>query len=133
MNYAKALAMCGAALIAATAIATTATPVHARPLRSVTVVARPSEAFTRHVSYADLNLASASDVGVLRGRVGYAVNDVCTDTLTESLQLTMQMCTTDSWDRARPQISRAVRRARDIAATGSSTIAAVGITVGLGD
>ena len=132
MNYAKAFALCGATLITATAIATTATPVHARPLRNVTVVARP-ELFTRHVSYADLNLASASDVQILRGRVGNAVDGVCTDTVGESFQLTMQQCTDGSWDRARPQMARAAERARDIAATGSSSIAAVAITIGLGD
>lgn len=133
MNYAKALAMCGAALIAATAIATTATPVHARPLNNVTVVARPGDYALRRVSYADLNLASRPDVRVLNHRVDYAVNDVCTEVTAQTYQFTMQECANDSWNRARPQINLAVRRAREIAATGSSTIAAVGITVGLGD
>jgi UrcA family protein len=132
MNYARALAFCGATLITATVIGTTATSVHARPVRSVTVVARPADSFTRHVSYADLNLASASDVQILRGRVGNAVDGVCTDTLNESFQLTMEECTSGSWNRARPQIARAARRARDIAASGSSSIAAVAITIGLG-
>lgn len=133
MNYAKALAMCGAALIAATAIATTATPVHARPLKNVTVVARSGDYVVRHVSYADLNLASRPDVKILTRRVDYAVNDVCTEVAMQSYQFTMQECAGDSWNRARPQIDRAVLRARQIAATGSSTIAAVAITVGLGD
>jgi UrcA family protein len=133
MNYAKALAMCGAALIAATAIATTATPVHARPLKNVTVVARSGDYLVRHVSYADLNLASRPDVQILIHRVDYAVNDVCTEVMSESSQSTMQACSDDSWRRARPQINLAVRRAREIAATGSSTIAAVAITIGLGE
>jgi hypothetical protein len=61
------------------------------------------------------------------------VNDVCTEVTAQTYQFTMQECANDSWNRARPQINLAVRRAREIAATGSSTIAAVGITVGLGD
>jgi UrcA family protein len=125
--------MCGAALIAATAIATTATPVHARPLKNVTVVARPGDYVLRRVSYADLNLAARPDVRILNHRVDYAVNDVCTEVMANSYSFTMQECSNDSWGRARPQIDRAVRRAREIAATGSSTIAAVAITVGLGD
>ena len=133
MNYTKALAMCGAALIAAAAIATTATPLHARPIKNVTVVARPGEYLTRHVSYADLNLASRPDVRTLNHRVDYAVNDVCTEVAMDSYQFTKQECARDSWDRARPQIERAVQRAREIAATGSSSIAAVAITIGLGD
>jgi UrcA family protein len=133
MNYAKALAMCGATLIAATAIMTTATPVHARPLRTVTVVARPAEAYTRHVSYADLNLASTPAVAVLRSRVSYAVRDVCRESIANAFQLTMQQCSSDSWNGARPQVARAVRRAQEIAATGSSSIAAAAITIGMAD
>lgn len=131
MNYAKALAMCGATLIAAAAIATTATPVHARTQRPVTVVASPSEYLTRRVSYADLDLAAKPDLRVLHQRVGYAVNDVCNEVMGEpSTQFTMQECTKDSWSRAQPQIYRAVQRARQIAATGTSSIAAAAIIIG---
>jgi UrcA family protein len=137
MNYTKALAMCGAALVAATAITTTASPVDARPYThpysNVTVVAHPGDYLVRHVSYADLNLASNPDVHILNRRVDNAVNDVCTEVAMESYQFTKQECAGDSWDRARPQVYQAVRRAREIAATGSSSIAAVAITIGLGD
>ena len=60
MNYAKALAMCGATLIASVGLGTVAAPVHARPLGKVTVIAPPRDVYTRTVSYADLNLASLS-------------------------------------------------------------------------
>ncbi len=41
----------------------------------------------------------------------------------------MKSCDTSAWGGARPQIARAVQRAREIAATGSSTIAAAAITI----
>ena len=132
MNIAKAYAACGATLIAATAIFALP-PVQAEPLRNVAVVGRQSQAFTRQVSYADLNLASKSDLMVLTNRVDFAVHDVCTALLSESFQDTMQECAGDSWDRARPQIARAVQRAHDIASTGSSPIAAAAITIGAPD
>src|SRR4051794_848939 len=114
MNYTKALAMCGAALVAATAIATTATPVDARPYTyahpysNVTVVAHPGDYLVRRVSYADLNLASSPGVAILHNRVDNAVNDVCTEVEIQSYQFTHQECSEDSWDRARPQVYQAV-------------------------
>jgi hypothetical protein len=41
----------------------------------------------------------------------------------------MHRCSGLAWDGARPQILRAVQRAREIAATGSSSIAAAAITI----
>jgi hypothetical protein len=41
----------------------------------------------------------------------------------------MHHCSGLAWDGARPQILRAVQRAREIAATGSSSIAAAAITI----
>jgi UrcA family protein len=130
MNYARALAMCSATVTAAAVIVGITAPVQAQPAPSVTVIARPADQLTRSIDYADLNLATDSGVQVLNSRVSYAVNDVCRLLMTESYQDSMQECTSDSLDRARPQVSMAVQRAREIAATGSSSIAAVAITIG---
>jgi UrcA family protein len=128
MKYAKALAMCGATLVAAVSIAATA---HAES-QPVEVTGQRSQYVTRSVSYADLNLASAIDERVLDRRVGHAVNDVCDEAVGRVDESNFRGCTYDSWDGARPQIARAVRRARDIALTGASPIAAVAITIDLG-
>ena len=128
MKYAKALAMCGATLVAALSIAATA---HAQS-QPLTVTGERSEYVTRHVSYADLNLASATDEGILNRRVGVAVNDVCDEAVGRSNQFDFRGCSYDAWGGARPQITRAVRRARDIALTGASPIAAVAITIDFG-
>jgi len=130
INYAKALAMCGAGLIAGASILAAVTPVRAAP-HNLTVVGRQSQYVTRYVSYADLNLASRPGERILYHRVGFAVNEVCTEPFAyDSSQI--DDCTMDSWDRARPQIVRAVRRAREIAATGTSSItAAAAIAVDL--
>ena len=56
MYYGKALAMCGASLIAAVAVA--GTP------RNPIVIAQPQNLVERRISYADLNLADATGVRV---------------------------------------------------------------------
>jgi UrcA family protein len=129
MKYAKALALCGATLIAAASIAATA---HAGTQGPVTVTGQRSEYVTRYVSYADLNLVSATDVHVLNSRVGFAVDEVCNQVVGRSDQESFRGCTYDSWDGARPQIRHAVRRARDIALNGWSPVAAASITIDLG-
>jgi len=131
MNYANALAMCGATLIGAVAIISAASPVRADPSNKLTIIGRAPEVVTRHVGYADLNLASSDGVRTLNGRVGSAVNAVCTEAVGREDHFTMQDCAVHSWGSARPQIARAVQRAREIAATGSSSIAAAAITIDL--
>jgi hypothetical protein len=62
-----------------------------------------------------------------------AVKRVC---LFEETQVGMQdlgfySCANDAWDSATPQIAQAVQRAKDIAMTGKSSIAATAITINL--
>lgn len=133
MNYAKALAMCGATLIAAVGVGTTASPVDARPLGKVTVTAPPRDFYSRTVSYADLNLASLSGEQMLGKRVRSAVSEVCTDAVGQANRTDFRDCSFDSWTRAHPQMSNAIRRAREIAANGYSSIAAAAITIQIGD
>ena len=92
MKYAKALAMCGATLVAAVSIAATA---HAES-QPVTVTGQRSEYVTRYVNYADLNLASATDERVLNRRVGHAVNDVCDEAIGRVDESNFRACTYDS-------------------------------------
>ena len=100
------------------------------------VVTAPVEQVVRHVSYADLNLASARGVKMLNGRIDFAVSDLCTEATggrDGSLRIAVEQqgCESGAWNSARPQIDRAVQRARDIAMTGSSPIAAAAIVIAL--
>ena len=131
MNYANALAMCGATLIGAVAIISAAAPVRADPSPKLTIIGRSPETVTRNVNYADLNLASSDGLRTLNGRVDSAVNTVCAEAVGSQDYFTMQDCAVHSWGGARPQIARAVQRAHEIAATGSSSIAAAAITIDL--
>ena len=99
--------------------------------RSVTVTATEERVPVRFVSYRDLNLAKSDDEQILIRRVRYAAKDVCFesapfDNFFSSLSLN---CRADAWQGARPQIARAVERARDIANNGWSAIAPVAITI----
>jgi UrcA family protein len=132
MNYGKALAMCAATLVAAVAIGAAASPVRARPPHTIVVVAHPEELVTRRISYADLNLASAPGERTLNRRVGYAVSSLCNEAVGgDSTSFVYRDCDSGAWRGARPQISVAVERAREIASTGSSLIAATAITIAL--
>jgi len=131
MSYSRALSMCGATLVAAVAIGTVAYPLEARPGPTLEVVAHPDDYVVHRVSYADLNLASAPGERTLGRRVAGAVVDVCNEAGGgNSTDLVYRDCATAAWRGARPQISLAVQRAHEIAATGSSSIATVAITVG---
>ena len=132
MNYSRALAMCGATLVAAVAIGTVAYPLEARAAGpTLEVVAHPEDFVVRRVSYADLNLASAPGERTLNRRVAGAVMDVCNEAVGgNSTDLVYRDCATGAWQGARPQISLALQRAHEIATTGSSSIATVAIAVG---
>ena len=95
--------------------------------RDVTVRAHvPDDVLSEHVSYADLNLASAGDVKTLNSRVGNAVGRVCAPQYEVFANMS---CTSFAWKGARPQIDLAVQRAQDIAANGTSAIAPVAISI----
>lgn len=130
MNYAKGIAFCGATLIAAVAVGSATFPLHGATPRGLVVVAHPEDYVTRHVSYADLNLASAPGERALNRRVGTAVANVCAEAVAGTFtSFEYRDCESGAWGRARPQVSLAVQRAHEIASNGSSVIAAVAITV----
>jgi len=132
MNYAKALAMCGATLVAAVAIGTVVSPVQAASPRALVVVANPEDYVTRHISYADLNLAVVPGELTLNRRVGYAVTELCDDAVGgTSTGFEYRECRSGAWSGAQPQVALAIQRAHEIATTGTSSIAAALITISL--
>ena len=130
-KHGRLLAAVGAIAVVVTAIAVS-TPALAKD-GPVVVVANP-DLVTRRVTYADLNLASLPGEAALNRRVGNAVNSLCVEATggehnIYGFNVADRNCRTSAWTQARPQISRAIHRARDFAATGTSTIAAVGISL----
>ena len=99
--------------------------------RSVTVTATEGRVPVRFVSYRDLNLVNGKDERILVRRVRYAARDVCIESApSEPFRSTMFLsCRAEAWQGARPQIDRAIERAKDIAANGWSAIAPVAITI----
>ena len=101
----------------------------------VVVYAQPLEnARTVRVTYADLDLAQPPQERRLNHRVGSAVKRVCLFEGRRAAQGSGYYdCADEAWDGARPQIARAVARAREIALTGKSSIAATAITIRVGE
>ncbi|HEX6219406.1 MAG TPA: UrcA family protein [Sphingomicrobium sp.] len=99
----------------------------------VVVYAEPLENVrTERVSYADLDLSQARHERRLNLRVAGAVKRVCLFEDRRALQTVgYNMCADEAWEGARPQIAQAVARARDIAFSGKSSIAATAITLGV--
>lgn len=83
---------------------------------------------TERVFIGDLNLASAAGEKTLNSRVRGAVRRVCVDQPASHPYLN---CEHYAWGEARPQMKRAVARAREIAATGTSSIAPVAIVIAI--
>lgn len=134
MLYGKLFSMCAAVGITIGGLLVM-TP-HASAGQRPIVVTSPAELVVRHISYADLNLASLSGEKTLKYRVGGAVRSLCDEVAgpdTGDLQSTVAImeCGKDAWGQARPQMARAVARAHEIALTGTSTIAATAITISL--
>ena len=132
MDYTKLLSACIAVGITGGSFAIVTTPVGAKS--PVVVVANP-DIVIRSISYADLNLASSPGEVTLNRRVGGAIKSLCSEATGGDLSfmpnLWSHKCRTSAWNQARPQIGLAVQRSRDIALTGTSSIAAVAITINL--
>lgn len=108
-----------------------AAPAAARQEGPVVIYAPPENARTERVPYHDLALAERGGERTLVRRVAGAVKRVC---LFEHSHPGLQdrgyyRCADDAWDGARPQIAQAVQRAREIAMTGRSSVAATAITI----
>lgn len=133
MRYGRFLSMVAATAITAGGLVLLAPPAWGKAPIFVSAP-NPAEIVTRHIGYADLNLASAAGEQTLNRRVGVAVSNLCSEvTGAEDGSLTAKFadrrCRSSAWNQAGPQIGRAVQRARDIASTGSSMLGAVAITI----
>src|SRR5690242_16877808 len=134
MKLSKALLACAAVLVTAGGALGSASPASAKVQRLI--VTAPAESVSRHISYADLNLASAEGERTLVHRVASGVNDLCLDGSGGNdggfvYKNYMKRCSGSAWDQARPQMARAVQRAHEIASTGTSSIAATALTISI--
>lgn len=102
--------------------------------KPVVVYAEPQEGLrTERVTYADLDLSQRDHQRKLNLRVAGAVKRVCLyENQIRQQGLGYYRCADGAWDDARPQIAQAVARAREIALTGKSSIAATAITIRIG-
>jgi len=100
----------------------------------ISVVAPLDLIVVRRVSYQDLNLAVPAGQKALHHRVGGAVYSLCDEAIEGDSSMNMtdvlrSRCRNDAWGQANPQISLAVQRAQEIAATGTSSIAAAALVI----
>jgi UrcA family protein len=133
MDYSKLISISAAVLLTSSVFVLVAPPAFGK-VRPVVVVA--PDVVTRHISSADLNLASAAGEQTLNRRVGGAVSSLCQEATggTDGNYMTVisaGKCRQSAWNQARPQIAQLTQRARDIASTGVSPIAAAAITINL--
>ena len=136
MTYHKIFSMCAAVAVTFAQFAFVTQPVSAKG-RTLVVTAQ-ADVVTRRVSHADLNLATLPGQQTLHRRVRGAVKDLCNEASSGgdsplASMLERSGCTTTAWAGARPQIDRAVQRASEVAATGTSSIATTAITIAVAD
>lgn len=135
MQWSKSLSMVAAvAMTAAGLLVTLPAGAKSPNDKPVTIYGQrvDPDAPTRKVSYADLNLATLPGENTLNRRVGRAVRSVCEESVGDSDFRAEFACHSFAWGGARPQIARAVMRARQIAETGTSSIMPVAITLSVG-
>jgi len=119
-----------AASVSVMVIGGAATAALAQPPETTVIGERDPDVRTVRVSYRDLNLAAARDERILVRRVGHAARDVCTREKIYSYDdIGFAPCVRGARNGARPQIALAVRRAQEIALTGTSSIPVVAIAI----
>ena len=134
----KLLSMCGAVAITSGGLFLLGTTSASGRQAPVVITAPADDVVTRHISYADLNLASPAGEKALTSRVRGAITGLCAEATsamagayghaTEEFK-----CDSEAWGQARPQMAVAVQRAREIAFTGTSNLAAVAISISLSE
>lgn len=133
MRHEQAWTMGAAAAAAALIIGGAAAAGRAQdiPTNPVTVVGerRAGDGLSVRVSYRDLDLTRHEGERILNRRVGAATRIVCEPPDAPIGDENFSKCISFAWRGARPQIALATRRARDIAATGSSSIPLVAIAI----
>lgn len=127
--YTKLITLGASIAVTATGLLLTTPPAFGK---TPIVVNAPEDIATRRISYADLNLASVPGERTLSHRVHAGVNSFCSD-VTGAPEVAAfsnsPRCRSSAWNQARPQMSRAIQRARELASTGISSIAASAIVI----
>ena len=116
-----ALAICAASLVSLSAAA-----------RSPLIVTAPrlsSDVPSRHVTYADLNLARHEGQQTLNLRVDVAIDGVCSDGGWQANEPGFGECRYHAWKGTRPQVATAIQRATEISTMGHSALPVAAITV----
>lgn len=131
MDYSKLISISAAVLVTSGVFALVAPPAFGK---APVLVTAPADVVSRHINYADLDLASSAGEVTLNRRVGGAVGSLCHEATggpdgNFMTTIANRKCRTSAWNQARPQIAQATQRARDIASTGVSPIAAAAITI----
>ena len=77
-------------------------------------VSQAAEANSARISYADLNLASATGQHALRGRIAFAARVVCEfeDSRQLDVSKATNLCRADAIDRTEPQVEAAIAAVR---------------------
>lgn len=133
MRHVKLLSFSTVVCVSVASLSVLGSPALAKG-RPILVNAPAEEVVTRHIGYADLNLAAAAGEQALMGRVDSAVNVLCDEAQggrdrSFMFNLAQTRCVRATWEQARPQIDLALQRAREIASTGKSSIAAAALTI----
>ena len=127
LKHYKALSLCAAVAMTTLSLLAVA-PAHAKSDQMVVTAQRTADLPTQRVSFADLNLASAEDRGILDRRVGSAVKIVCFER-DQRAEKTLSSfgeyvaCSDFAWDGARPQLAAAIDRAQAMARNGNGAVA----------
>jgi UrcA family protein len=101
------------------------------------VVVAPPDTVAYQVIYDGLNLATADGAKALYRQVATAVTNLCDevtdgDQATRAYAIVHSDCENQSWLDARPQITTAIERAREVAASGNPSIAGGAVTISAG-
>jgi UrcA family protein len=134
MKYEHFRVMCAAAgtalVLTLAATGATAGQKQSTPVATIIGHRESDGALSVRVSYRDLNLASLSGEQMLNRRVRVAARFVCEPNhVYVPGDIGYAECLDTAWTGARPQIAAAVRRAREIALTGTSNIPLVAIAI----
>ncbi|WP_294172290.1 UrcA family protein [uncultured Sphingomonas sp.] len=111
------------------AVAAATAPASAQAPLQVIGERTQDDQITERVSHRDLNLANASGQKRLTSRVRSAVGMVCAPLDFTGLRTQRQACRSVAWQGAKPQMARAIARAEQLAASGTTSLPEVAIAV----
>ncbi|MFL6733339.1 MAG: UrcA family protein [Sphingomicrobium sp.] len=131
MDARKTACLAASACVGILLVSVAAGPALGVPTSSPEIVVKPSADYARKwVSYSDLSLVNRADQRTLRTRISAAADEVCGPALGYSRfhDEPQQYCVFDAVDAARPQLAKAIERAK-LQATGIAVGPPVAITI----